>query len=74
MENFSRKFLDESIEVIRKLDDDSLRYFFPRLMELMLRTPAPVFDFRLAELKDRLPSWQSAEPHRQGIAIAGGQR
>jgi hypothetical protein len=27
------------------LDDDALRYFFPRLMELMLSKPAPVFDF-----------------------------
>ena len=24
MENFSRKYLDESIELIRKLDDDSI--------------------------------------------------
>jgi len=30
------------------LDDDALRHFFPRLMELMLQTPSPVFDFRLA--------------------------
>jgi hypothetical protein len=41
---------------VMSLDDDSLRHFFPRLMELMLNTPAPVFDFRLADLKFRLPS------------------
>jgi hypothetical protein len=43
------------------LDDDPLRYFFPRLMELMLSKPAPVFDFRLAHLKDRLRAWQPEE-------------
>ena len=43
------------------LDDDALRHFFPRLMELMLQTPSPVFDFRLADLKDRLAGWQSDE-------------
>jgi hypothetical protein len=43
------------------LGDDALRYFFPRLMELMLQTPSPVFDFRLADLKDRLPAWQPQE-------------
>ncbi len=31
------------------------------LIELMLHTPGPVFDFRLADLKDRLPAWQAGE-------------
>jgi hypothetical protein len=39
---------------VTTVDDDSLRYFFPRLMELMLQTPSPVFDLRLADLKPRL--------------------
>jgi hypothetical protein len=43
------------------LDDDALRYYFPRLIELMLQTPSPVFDFRLADLKDRIAGWQSGE-------------
>ncbi|MGO4441917.1 hypothetical protein AB4Z42_01030 [Mycobacterium sp. 2YAF39] len=46
---------------VMSLDDDSLRHFFPRLMELMLTTPAPVFDFRLADLSSRLPMWQPDE-------------
>jgi hypothetical protein len=46
---------------VMALDDDSLRHFLPRLMELMLRTHAPVFDFRLADLKSRLPTWQPDE-------------
>jgi hypothetical protein len=46
---------------VMSLDDDSLRHFFPRLMELMLNTPAPVFDFRLADLTFRLPRWQPDE-------------
>lgn len=46
---------------VMSLDEDALRHFFPRLMELMLQTPSPVFDFRLADLKDRLAGWQSDE-------------
>jgi hypothetical protein len=46
---------------VMSLDDDGLRHFFPRLMELMLHTPSPVFDFRLANVKDRLPAWQPGE-------------
>ena len=46
---------------VMSLDDDCLRHFMPRLMELMLHTPSPVFDFRLADLKDRLPAWQPEE-------------
>jgi hypothetical protein len=46
---------------VMALDDDALRYYFPRLMELMLQTPSPVFDFRLADLKSRLHAWESGE-------------
>jgi hypothetical protein len=46
---------------VMALDDDSLRHFFPRLIEVMLQTDAPVFDFRLADLKSRLPAWESDE-------------
>jgi hypothetical protein len=46
---------------VMSLNEDALRHFFPRLMELMLQTPSPVFDFRLADLKDRLAGWQSDE-------------
>jgi hypothetical protein len=46
---------------VMSLDDDALRHFFPRLMELMLNTPTPVFDFRLAHLTSRLPMWQPDE-------------
>ncbi|HXO52619.1 MAG TPA: hypothetical protein VN888_16705 [Mycobacterium sp.] len=46
---------------VMSLDDDGLRHFFPRLMELMLHTASPVFDFRLADVKDRLPAWQREE-------------
>ena len=46
---------------VMSLDDDSLRHFFPRLMELMRQIHAPVFDFRLADLKSRLPAWEREE-------------
>jgi hypothetical protein len=46
---------------VTALDDDALRHFFPRLMELLLLTSGPVFDFRLADLKDRLAAWQPEE-------------
>jgi hypothetical protein len=46
---------------VMALDDDALRHFFPRLMELMLHTLGPVFDFRLSDLKERLPRWQPDE-------------
>lgn len=46
---------------VMSLDDDALRYYLPRLVELMLNTPSPVFDFRLSDLKQRIPAWQSAE-------------
>ena len=46
---------------VMSLDDDALRYYLPRLVELMLNTSSPVFDFRLSELKQRIPAWQSAE-------------
>lgn len=46
---------------VMTLDNDSLRHFFPRLMELVLSTSEPVFDFRLSDLQERLPSWQPDE-------------
>jgi hypothetical protein len=46
---------------IMSLDDDGLRYFIPRLVELLLVEPSPWFDFRLSELKGRLPAWQPDE-------------
>jgi hypothetical protein len=46
---------------VMSLDDDGLRHFFPRLMELMLHTPSPVFDFRLSDIKNRLPCWLPGE-------------
>jgi len=46
---------------VMTLDDDGLRHFFPRLMEVMLHTPWPVFDFRLADLEMRFPQWQPDE-------------
>ena len=46
---------------VMSLDDDALRHFFPRLMEVMLQTVEPVFDFRLSDLKSRLPAWQPDE-------------
>src|SRR5262245_50197554 len=46
---------------VMSLGDDGLRHFIPRLMDVMVGTPAPVFDFRLADLKHRLPAWEPAE-------------
>ena len=46
---------------VMSVDDDTLRYFVPRLMELMLTTPAPVFDFRMSDLAGRLPLWRPQE-------------
>jgi hypothetical protein len=46
---------------VMALDDEALRHYFPRLMELLLVTPAPVFDFPVAEVKARVASWTSAE-------------
>ena len=51
---------------VMSLDDDGLRHFVPRLMELMLGTAAPVFDFRLADLKHRLPAWGPTEQEAVG--------
>lgn len=54
--------LDQLVAVhVMSLDDDALRHFVPRLLEVMQQTPAPVFDFRLADLKDRLPDWRPEE-------------
>jgi hypothetical protein len=42
---------------VMSLDDDALRHFFPRLMDLSVSMPSPVFDFRISDLKDRLTQW-----------------
>jgi hypothetical protein len=47
-------------------DDDALRHYFPRLMELLVLTPAPVFDFRVYEVKSRIACWTPSE--RQAAA------
>jgi hypothetical protein len=36
-------------------------YHVPRLLELLLATQAPVFDFRVSGLKVRLARWSAAE-------------
>ena len=41
--------------------DDVLRYFFPRLIELLLTQPSPSFTFRLSQLKGRITRWTPAE-------------
>jgi hypothetical protein len=46
---------------VMALDDDALRHYFPRLMELLLATPAPVFDFRVSDLKSRIGGWTPPE-------------
>jgi hypothetical protein len=46
---------------VMSLDDDGLRYFLPRLVELLLVEPSPWFDFRLSDLKGRSPAWRPAE-------------
>lgn len=43
------------------LDDDSLKHFLPRLIELMLRSYVPSVEFRLADLQSRLPTWPPDE-------------
>jgi hypothetical protein len=45
---------------VMSVDDDALRYFLPRLMDLVA-TQAPVFDFRLSDFKNRLPAWRPEE-------------
>ena len=46
---------------VMALDDDALRHYFPRLVELLLVTPAPVVDFRVSELASRIGAWTPAE-------------
>jgi hypothetical protein len=46
---------------VMSLQDDGFRYFFPRLMDLLLLEPGPHFEFRLSELKSRLPRWRPTE-------------
>lgn len=50
----------EAVHVM-SLDDDTLRYFFPRLAELLLVDPWQAFSFRLSRLKGRLLAWKPAE-------------
>jgi hypothetical protein len=52
---------------VMSLDDDALRHYIPRLFELLLLTPAPVFDFRVADLKDRAAGWTEAERSAVGL-------
>ena len=54
-------FADLDAVHVMSLDDDALRHFFPRLIELLLVTPAPVFDFRAADLKARIAGWSARE-------------
>jgi hypothetical protein len=50
---------------LMSLDDNGFRHFFPRLIELLLADPAPVFAFDLARLRGRMPSWP--EPERRAV-------
>jgi hypothetical protein len=50
----------EAVHVMSLADND-FRYFFPRLIELLLLQDSPVFAFSLAQLKGRTPGWQPAE-------------
>jgi len=46
---------------VMSLDDNDFRYFFPRLVELLLSQDSPVFGFDLARLRGRTPTWPPAE-------------
>jgi hypothetical protein len=50
---------------LMSLDDNDFRHFFPRLIELLLADPAPVFAFDLARLRGRVPTWP--EPERAAV-------
>jgi len=50
---------------LMSLDDNDFRHFFPRLIELLLADPAPVFAFDLARLRGRVPTWP--EPERTAV-------
>lgn len=50
----------EAIHVMA-MDDNDFRHFFPRLIELLLADPAPVFAFDLGRLRGRVPSWPESE-------------
>lgn len=60
-------FADLDAVHVMSLDDDALRHFFPRLIELLLVTPAPVFDFRAADVKTRIAGWSAGE--RAAVAV-----
>lgn len=56
---------------VMELDDDALRYYLPRMMELLLLTSAPVFDFRVWDVKIRMVTWTGPERSAlQGFATA----
>lgn len=46
---------------VMSLEDNDFRYFFPRLVELLLAEDGPVFAFCLAALRGRVPSWPAPE-------------
>jgi hypothetical protein len=46
---------------LMSLDDNDFRHLFPRLIELLLADPAPVFAFDLARLRVRVPTWPEPE-------------
>lgn len=50
----------EAVHVIA-LDDNGLRHFFPRLIELLRGEHSPAFAFDLSRLKGRMPSWPQPE-------------
>ena len=54
--------MDQLVAVhVMSLDDDTLRYFTPRLLEILMSTPGPVFDFRVRDIGDRLTAWAPHE-------------
>jgi hypothetical protein len=53
----------EAIHVMSLDDNDfsGFRHLFPRLIELLLADPAPVFAFDLSRLRGRVPTWPEQE-------------
>jgi hypothetical protein len=50
---------------VMSLGEDEFRYFFPRLIELLLNEKSPVFAFNLRRMRGRVPSW----PAREELAV-----
>lgn len=46
---------------VMSLADDDFRYFFPRLIDVLLAEPSPVFAFDLRGLRQRVRSWPTPE-------------